>query len=147
MAWTTAELPPRYNAAADLLDQTLAAGRGLKVAIRTTEGVELTYAEVAAGANRFGNALGGLGVELENRVLLALLGRPEFATAFFGAIKAGLVPIPVNTNLKPHDYAYFLNDSRARAAVGSAPLADRIRSVRGQLSHLKHLVVVGEAGP
>jgi benzoate-CoA ligase family protein len=147
MAWTTAELPPRYNAAADLLDQNLAAGRGQKVAIRTTEGAELTYAEVAAGANRFGNALGELGVELENRVLLALLDTPEFATAFFGAIKAGVVPIPVNTNLKPHDYAYFLNDSRARAAVVSAPLADRIRSIRGELRYLRHLIVVGKAGP
>jgi benzoate-CoA ligase family protein len=147
MAWTTAELPPRYNAAADLLDQNLAAGRGQKVAIRTTEGVEVTYAEVAGGANRFGNALGELGVELENRVLLALLDTPEFATAFFGAIKAGVVPIPVNTNLKPHDYAYFLNDSRARAAVVSSPLADRIRSIRGELRYLRHLIVVGEAGP
>ena len=47
MAWTTAELPPRYNAAADLLDQNLAAGRGLKVAIRTTEGAEVTYTVAA----------------------------------------------------------------------------------------------------
>jgi benzoate-CoA ligase family protein len=147
MAWTTAELPPRFNAAADLLDLNLAAGRGEKVAIRTVDGAELTYAEVAAGANRFGNALGELGVELENRVLLALLDTPEFATAFLGAIKAGVVPIPVNTNLKPHDYAYFLNDSRARAAVVSSQLADRIRSIRDELRYLRHLIVVGEAGP
>jgi benzoate-CoA ligase family protein len=147
MSWTTAELPPRYNAAADILDTNLAAGRDGKVAIRTADGRELTYGQVAAAANRFGNALRGLGVEIENRVLLVLLDTPEFAAAFFGAIKVGAVPIPVNTNLKPHDYAHFLNDSRAKLAVVSAPLADSIRSVRGQLSHLKHLVVVGEAGP
>src|SRR5262252_7461637 len=137
----------RYNAAVDLLDGNLEAGRGDRVAIRTTDGVNLTYAEAAAGANRAGNALRELGVEIENRVLMAMLDGPEFAATFFGAIKLGAVPIPVNTNLKPQDYAYFLDDSRAKVAVVSAPLADAIRQVRGELRYLRHLVVVGEAGP
>jgi benzoate-CoA ligase len=88
-----------------------------------------------------------LGVETENRVLMAMLDGPEFASTFFGVIKLGAVPIPVNTNLTPADYAYFLNDSRAKAAVVSAPLADAFRQVRGELRHLQHLVVVGEAQP
>ena len=139
--------PERYNATSDLLDSNLEAGRGDKVAIRVIGGPELTYAEVATGANRVGNALAGLGVEIENRVLMAVLDGPEFATTFFGAIKLGAVPIPVNTNLKPQDYLYFLNDSRAKVAVVSQPLADAFRQVRGELRHLKHLIVVGEAGP
>ena len=147
VTWSTAELPLRYNAAADLLDGNLEAGRGDRVAIRTTDGAALTYAEVAVAANRVGRALRELGVEIENRVLMALLDGPEFAATFFGAIKLGAVPIPVNTNLKPHDYAYFLNDSRAKVAVVSAPLADAFRAVRGELEHLRHLVVVGEPGP
>src|SRR5262249_53729285 len=117
--WSTAELPRRYNAAADLLDGNLEAGRGGKVAIRTTGGEGQTYAEVAAAANRAGGALRGLGVEMENRVLMAVLDSVEFASAFFGAIKLGAIPIPVNTNLKPHDYAQFLADSRARVAIVS----------------------------
>ena len=145
--WSAAELPPRYNATADLLDGNLEAGRGERVAIRTTDGAELTYAAVAAGANRLGSALRELGVEIENRVLMAVLDSAEFAQTFFGAIKVGAVPIPVNTNLKPQDYASFLNDSRAKVAVVSAPLADAIRQVRSELRHLRHLVVVGEAGP
>jgi len=145
--WSTAELPQRYNAAADLLDGNLEAGRGDRAAVRTTDGAELTYKDVARAANRAGSALRGLGVEMENRVLMAMLDSPEFAATFFGTIKLGAAPIPVNTNLKPHDYAYFLNDSRARVAVVSAPLADAIRQVRGDLRHLRHLVVVGEAGP
>jgi benzoate-CoA ligase family protein len=145
--WSTEELPQRYNAAADLLDGNLESGRGDRVAIRTTDGAELTYADVAAAANRAGGGLRELGVEIENRVLMALLDGPEFAATFFGAIKLGAVPIPVNTNLKPHDYAYFLNDSRAKVAVVSAPLADAFREVRGELRHLRHLVVVGEAEP
>jgi benzoate-CoA ligase len=145
--WSTTELPQRYNAASDLLDGNLESGRGGRVAVRSTDGAELTYADVARSANRAGNALRDLGVEIENRVLMAMLDTPEFVATFFGTIKLGAVPIPVNTNLKPHDYAYFLNDSRAKVAVVSGPLADALRMVRGELRHLRHLVVVGDAGP
>src|SRR2546430_16929906 len=72
-------LPRRYNAASDLLDGNLEAGRGERVAIRTTDGAVLTYSEVAAAANRAGTALRELGVEMENRVLMAVLDGPEVA--------------------------------------------------------------------
>jgi benzoate-CoA ligase len=146
-AWSTAELPHRYNAAADLLDGNLEAGRGGRTALRTTGGTDLTYAAVAAGADATGRALRELGVEIENRVLMAMLDGPEFVETFFGAIKLGAIPVPVNTNLKPGDYAHFLEDSRAKVAVVSAPLADAFREVRSELRHLRHLVVVGDAGP
>jgi benzoate-CoA ligase family protein len=140
------EFPERFNAAIDLLDRQLEEGRGSQVAIRTQAG-DSTYGQLAAAANRAGNALKGLGVQMENRVLMAVLDGPEFAVTFFGAIKLGAVPIPVNTNLKPQDYAYFLNDSRARVAVVSQPLADHFRQIRSELEWLEHLVVVGEPGP
>src|SRR5215831_15955233 len=140
-------MPGSYNAAVDLLDGNLEAGRGDRVAIRSTDGAELTYAEVAAAANRAGSALRELGVEIENRVLMAVLDGPEFVATFFGAIKLGAVPVPVNTNLKPDDYAHSLRDSRARVAVVSASLADAFRVVRGELPSLRHLVVIGDAGP
>jgi benzoate-CoA ligase len=139
------EVPERYNAASDILDGNLDQGRADDVAIRTVDG-DWTYAQVAGAANRFGNGLRELGVEPENRVLMAVLDSPEFAAAFFGAIKSGAVPVPVNTNLKPNDYAHLLNDSRAKVALVSASLADQIREVRPQLRHLKHLVVIGQAG-
>ena len=82
--WSTDELPQRYNAAADLLDGNLEAERGDRAAVRTTDGAELTYADVARAANRAGSALRGLGVEMENRVLMAMLDSPEFAATFFG---------------------------------------------------------------
>ena len=112
-----------------------------------TAGGEQTYADLAATANQAGNALTELGVQMENRVLMAVLDSPDFAATFFGAIKLGAVPVPVNTNLKPQDYAYFLNDSRARVAIVSQPLADHFRAVRDQLQFLEHLVVIGEPGP
>ena len=67
----------RYNAAVDLLDGNLEAGRGDRVAIRTTDGVDLTYAEAARAANRAGGALQDLGVEIENRVLLGCWTGPS----------------------------------------------------------------------
>ena len=141
------EFPERYNATADLLDSNLEAGREKKVAIRTADGADVTYGELAARTNRVGNMLRELGVEQENRVLMAVLDTPEFASTFFGAVKVGAVPIPVNTNLKPADYAFFLIVSRAKAAVVSAPIAEALRSQRQELRHLKHLIVIGDAGP
>jgi benzoate-CoA ligase len=140
------DLPDRYNAATDMLDRNLEEGRAAKVAIRTADG-QWTYAQVADSANRAGNALRSLGARMENRVLMAVLDSPEFAAAFFGAIKIGAVPVPVNTNLKPQDYAYFLNDSRARVAIVSQPLAEHFRDIRAQAPDLEHLVVIGEPAP
>lgn len=136
----------RYNATTDLLDGNLERGRGGKVAIRTPS-AEWTYAEVAAGANRAGNALRALGLEVENRVLMAVLDSPEFATTFFGAIKMGAIPVPVNTGLRAEEYAALLHDSRARVAVVSEPVAAALRQARPEAAFLRHLVVIGTPGP
>ena len=113
------------------------------MAIRTYAS-EWTYADMAAAANRAGNALRELGVEMENRVLMAVQDSPEFAATFFGAIKLGAVAVPVNTNLSPDEYAYLLNDSRAKIAVVSESVADAFRKIRHQTGYLRHLVVIGE---
>jgi benzoate-CoA ligase family protein len=135
-----------YNATTDLLDGNLEQGRFDKVAIKTQWG-EWTYADVAIAANRAGNAFRELGVEAENRVLMAVLDSPEFAATFFGAIKLGAVPVPVNTSLSSDEYAYLLNDSRAKIAVVSEPVAEVFRTIRYQSSYLRQLVIIGEAAP
>jgi benzoate-CoA ligase len=109
-----------YNAAVDLLERNLAA-RAQKRAF-VDDGGAYTYADVAARVDRCGAALLGLGLEIENRVVLCLLDTIDFPTAFLGAIKAGIVPIPVNTLFQPADYAYILADSRAKAAIVSIEL-------------------------
>jgi benzoate-CoA ligase len=146
MSWSASELPLRYNAAADFLDGNLEAGRGDSVAIRSAAGEEWTYQQVAEEANRWAGALQELGVEIENRVLLAVLDGTEFAAAFWGTIKIGAVPVPVNTNLTVEDYAYLLRDSRARVAVVSEPIADVLRAARADGAWTRHLVVIGEVG-
>src|SRR5437868_8972765 len=135
-------LPDQFNAASAFLDRNLQEGRGTKIAIYY-EGESYTYAQIAELANRVGNALLDLGIDLEQRVALLLLDSPQFAAAFFGAIKIGTVPVPINTVLRPNDYVYMLNDSRARVLIIHAVLWQQVKPLLPQLKYLRHVVVVG----
>jgi len=135
-------VPEKFNVAAYLLDRHLDEGRGDKVAVYFEDGT-LTYRELAAAANRLGNALTGLGVEPENRVIICLPDCPEFLAAYFGTIKTGAVPVPVSTMATAADYVYYVNDSRAKALIVSAALAPTIGALRRDMPYLKHFVVVG----
>jgi acyl-CoA synthetase (AMP-forming)/AMP-acid ligase II len=118
---TAADLgvPPAFNAATYFVDRHLGEGRGAAVAIECGD-ERVTYAELAERVNRVGRALRDvLDVRPEERVVLLLLDTPAFHAAFFGAIKIGAVPIPVNTLWKTPDYRHVLNDSRARVAIVS----------------------------
>ncbi len=137
-----AVVPDQFNVATAFLDRNVAEGRGSKTAIYF-EGNSYTYAQVAELANRAGNGLLDLGVDLEQRVALLLLDSPQFAAAFFGAIKMGAVPIPLNTALRPNDYVYLLNDSRARVLLVHAALWKQIEQILPEFKYLRHIVVVG----
>ena len=140
----TFSLPEQFNAATAFVDSNIAAGRGAKTAIYY-EGANYSYGEIAELANRVGNGLLDLGVDIEQRVALLLLDSPQFAATFFGAIKAGIVPIPLNTMLRPDDYVYMLNDSRAKVLIVHAALWQSLQSILPQLHYLRHVVVVGLA--
>jgi len=136
-------IPRDYNAAHDLIERNLQAGRAGKVAFYDDNG-SCTYGELAERANRFANALTGLGLEMEQRVLLCLHDTVDFPVAFLGSIKAGIVPIAVNTLLTTADYEYMLNDSRARALVVSESLLATFAPVLDKLPFLKHVIVSGK---
>ena len=139
-------VPDRMNAAAVFVDRNVAEGRSDKVAIFCGDR-EVSYAGLLENVNRVGNALRALDVRIENRVLLLLLDTPEFAYSFFGAMKVGAVPIPVNTLMTAADYEYVLNDSRAVVAIVSDALLPQIKAIpRERLRYLRHIVVVGH-GP
>src|SRR5438067_2844760 len=121
-------IPDQFNAASAFLDRNLAEGRGAKTAIYY-EGTAYTYAQIAELSNRVGNALLDLGIEMEQRVALLLLDSPQFAAAFFGAIKIGAVAVPMNTMLRPRDYVYMLNDSRARVLFIHAAIWQQIEPI------------------
>ena len=138
-------VPTVFNAATYFVDRNIEQGRGAKTAI-LYEGQEFTYSQVAEQVNRIGNALRSLGLQMEQRVLLLLLDCPEYAAAFFGGMKIGAVPIPTNTLLKPADYQYLLNDSRAVMAIVSEALLPSLEEIRSQCAYLREIIVVSQPG-
>ena len=137
------DIPREYNAAEDLIGRNLAAGRGGKTAYIDDAG-SYSYAELAQRVNRFASALETLGVDMEQRVLLAMLDTIDWPTAFLGAIRAGVVPVAANTLLTTKDYAFMLEDSRARVLFVSEALLPQFEPLLGKLPFLKHVVVSGK---
>jgi len=137
------DLPREFNAARHFVDRHLEEGRADKVAIECGE-ERVTYRQLLERVNRTGNALKKLGVRQEERLALLLLDTPEFGSSFFGAIKMGAVPIPMNTMLKPGEYQYMLNDSRARVAIVSESLYPQIQAIgRQNLPYLETVIIAG----
>ncbi len=138
-------IPRDYNAAVDLVDRHLPvrAGKTAFIDDRTS----LTYAQLAERVDRAANALRKLGIEPENRIALCLLDTVDFPVAFLGAIKAGIVPVPLNTLLTANDYDFMLRDSRAKALIVSDALYEKIAPVLANQPALKHVIVSGEKAP
>ena len=139
-------LPREYNAALEFIDANLAKGRAEKTAFIDDSG-RYTYGELAERVNRAGNALRTLGAGLETRVLMCMLDGIDFPAVFWGAIKAGCVPVPINTLLTAEDYAHLLRDSRARIAVVSEALLDRFAPALADQPHVERVVVAGGETP
>ncbi len=115
-----------FNVAVPFIDRHLDEGRGGKIAIRTDAGEEVSYAELAEQVNRCGNALKGLGIGGGERVLMVVKDCPAFFALFWGAIKAGIVPVPLNTLLRADDYRYMIEDSGAAAVIYSPEFAAEV---------------------
>lgn len=138
-------IPRDYNAAHDLIERNLGAGRAGKAAFIDDAGA-CTYGELARRVDHFAHALVDLGVRMEERVLLALHDSIDFPTAFLGCVKAGIVPVCANTLLTTSDYEYMLRDSRARVLFVSAPLLPVFAPLIGKIPTLAHVVVSGAGG-
>lgn len=136
-------IPRDYNFAADILHRNLKAGRAAKVAYIDHRG-RYTYAELAERVERFGHVLRSLGMRREERILVCLADSIDWPTAFLGAIKAGMVAIPVNTLLTTEDYRFMLDDSRARVLVVGEELYDKFAEAIAASAELAHVIVAGE---
>ena len=126
-ALTASAIPRDYNFAADILKRNLDAGRGEKIAFIDPRG-NYTYADLAGRVERFAHVLRSLGVRREERVLICLLDSIDWPTAFLGAIKAGVVAVPVNTLMTEDDYRFMIEDSRARLLVVSEELLPKFET-------------------
>ena len=139
------DIPPRFNIGAELTERNLGAGRGDHPAI-LSGGKTLTYREVAALVDRIAAALLRAGVEPEQRVVFIVPDSAELAAGYLAAMKIGAVAVPCNALLRPADYAYFLEESRARVLVTSRACIERVEPALGERNALRRVLVIGESG-
>lgn len=77
----------------------------------------ITFAALDAAMNRVANLIVYAGLKPGDRMGLGLSNRWEFFAAMFGAMRAGVVPVPMNTKQAPDILAFILADAGAKAAV------------------------------
>ncbi len=132
-----------YNAVTWLLDRNVEEGRGNKLAF--TDGTsDLSYGELQRQSCRAANMLRRLGVRREERVAMIMLDTVVFPVVFLGAIRAGIVPVPLNTLLTTEQYAYILADCRARVLFVSEALFPVVKDIVGRMPDLECVVVSGK---
>jgi 4-hydroxybenzoate-CoA ligase len=135
------------NAVTWFLDRHVAEGRGERRAF-TDPHRTLTYAGLAEASARVVGGLAAAGIGRERRLAMLMLDTVDFPAVFWGAIRAGIVPIPINTLLPAEQVAYILEDSRAEALAISAPLLPALRHVIARLPALKLVLVASlDGGP
>lgn len=132
--------PDNFNVASELIDRHLLEGRGQKSAILSLDET-VDYESLVQNVNRYGNALIRLGLRPGDRVLMVIRDAPEFYYAFWGSIKAGIVPVPLNTMLTSADYKFIIADSEARALVYSEEYRDNVCAAANGASKLQHLLL------
>jgi benzoate-CoA ligase family protein len=106
----------------------------------------LTYASLAEQTRRFAGALRAAAIGRERRIALLLLDTVDFPIAFWGALRAGVVPVPINTLLTHEMVGYILADSRAEAVVISAPLLPPLLPVLQSIPELRRIIVTQPDG-
>src|SRR3984957_6585838 len=137
-------IPAIYNASRILFDN-LAKGYGDRLALTGPLGA-VTYAELCAEASRWGHGLIALGLKRGDRVLMFLDDTPAYPAAFFGAVRAGFVPLLINTLTPPDLLQFYLSDSAATVAVADAELCARFDETACKDTLLRSLIVAnGEA--
>jgi benzoate-CoA ligase len=139
----TVSFPEQFNMATYFLDGRIEEGMGERVAVFYRDD-RYTYREVQQMANRCGNALLSLGIEMEDRVLIVLPDSIEFVATWFGAAKIGAVITMVNIILPTADYEYYLDYTRAKVAFVHSSVMDRFAPAAARSRYLKHTVVVGD---
>jgi acetyl-CoA synthetase len=137
-------IPQTYNASRILFDN-LGKGRGDRLALTGPPGTR-SYAELCAEASRWGHGFLSLGLTRGDRVLMFLDDTPAYPAAFFGAVRAGFVPLLINTLTPPDLLQFYLSDSAATVAVADAEFCPRFDAVACKDTPLRTLIVVnGEA--
>ncbi|MBI3436923.1 MAG: benzoate-CoA ligase family protein [Proteobacteria bacterium] len=102
-----------------------------------------TFAQIADRVGRIGNYLKSIGLQPGQRVLFSVVDGVDFASLFLATMKIGAIAIPINTYLKPQDYAYYIRDSECMAVVVDHSLAPMIVQLRATFPAVKHVIATG----
>ena len=138
------ELSDIFNAAVAFIDRHVHEGRGELIALRSAGGASVSYAELAANVGRCGNSLKQLGLREGARVLMVVTDCPMFIYTFWGSIKAGLIPIPVNTMMSTEEYRFLIDDSECAAVIYSPEYSDKINTASSRAGHRPYTLMVDE---
>jgi len=137
-------IPERYNASRILFDN-ISQGRRDRLALTGPAGTR-SYAELCAEASRWGHGFQSLGLKRGDRILMFLDDTPDYPAAFFGAVRAGFVPLLINTLTPPDLLQFYLSDSGATVAVADTEFCSRFDALACKDTALRTLVVNGVAG-
>ena len=138
------EFAPEFNVAVPFIDRHIQEGRKDKVIIHETGGGQVTYGQLFARVNQSGNVLKNLGMHSGERLLMIVKDSAEFFYLFWGAIKSGIVPVPINTLLRANDYSFMIEDSGCTAVVYSPEFKKEIESSLELLSVKPEIVLQTE---
>lgn len=133
-----------FNVAVPFIDRHMAEGRGHRIALRHPSG-EVSYAQLAVNVARAGNVLLGLGIAPGERLVMAAVDEPMFFYVFWGAIKAGIIPISASTFLKTAEYRFLVTEAACSAFIYSSAIAAEAAGVAGSSTKLR--VVLPTDGP
>ena len=136
-------IPQRYNASRILFDN-LGSGRGDRPALIGPAGTR-SYRDLCAEASKWGHGFQSLGLKRGDRILMFTDDTPAYPAAFFGAVRAGFVPLLINTLTPPDLLQYYLSDSGATVAVADAEFCSRFDAVACKDTALRTLIVVNGA--
>ena len=132
-----------FNVAVHMIDRHIHEGRADKTAY-ITERETVSYGQLAERVNRCGSALLDAGIPPGGRMLMIVKDCPEFVYLYYGAIKAGIIPVPINTLLRAADYEYMIDDSECSALIYSPELEGEVGPALSAASRTPPFVALTE---
>ena len=137
------------NAALYFVDRHLTSDHAKKPAFVEVDGAQrtLTYRALSEASGRVATALTSLGIHREERAIMLMLDQIEFPQIFWGCMKAGVLPVPLNTLLSTSVYDAILHDSRATCLFISEALLPVVAPLLADAPHLRKVVVIGDTAP
>jgi benzoate-CoA ligase family protein len=135
-----------FNAAVPMVDRHLGEGRAEKKVIRCVDGATVSYRQLQRRVNQCGNYLLASGFKSGDRILIVLKDCPEFFYLFWGAIKVGVIPVPINTILRSKDYRFFIDDLQCKGLFYSNVYSNEVLPAIESAHHKPEKILSADAG-